>query len=141
MNTRQDVMDDRLSVLEEKLTLLQETLEALPEAISRLLPLIQQQQMQQQQQEPLPAENGSGTELQRRQQYLHPESTYGSAGSAAASASGGNGAGGVSHSKSVPNTWTSPAISSSSATSSYQQPGPSSPHTQPQQPPSKPKLS
>lgn len=96
MNTRQDVLEDRLGTLEEKLNLLQETLEALPEAISRYLPaMMQQQQMNQQQtQQQTPAESGNGTELQRRQQFLHPESTYGSIG-------GSGGGGGVSHSRSV----------------------------------------
>ena len=97
MNTRQDVLEDRLGTLEEKLNLLQETLEALPEAISRYLPALMQQQMNQQQQQQqqqtsaqaAAAESG-GTELQRRQQFLHPESSYGSM--------GGSG-GGVSHSR------------------------------------------
>ena len=95
-------MEDRLGALEEKLNLLQETLEALPEAISRILPLVQQQmqlqQQQQQQQQPPPE-----TELQRRQQFLHPESSYGSIG----------GSGGVSHSRSVPSTWTASATTPS----------------------------
>lgn len=136
MNTRQDVMEDRLSTLEEKLTLLQETLEALPEAISRYLPMVNNPTGFQQ---PGPSETATnnGNELQRRQQFLHPESTYGSGGSGA-NAAGSNGAGGVSHSRSSPGTWTLSGGASSATTAALPVPA------QPPQPPplpSKPKLS
>lgn len=80
MNTRQDVMEDRLVAMEEKLSLMQETLESLPEALSRFL---QQQH---------PSQIIEPTEQQRRQQYLHPETSYGINNAV------------ISHSKSVPNT-------------------------------------
>lgn len=149
MNTRQDVMEERLSTLEEKLTLLQETLEALPEAISRYLPTVVNNA-------PFsgatsgwsqpPQTESNGTELQRRQQFLHPESTYGSIGggaggatnSAAAAAAAGNGSGGVTHSRSSPGTWT--ATSPAGASTSTALPVPAQP-PQPPPLPSKPKLS
>ncbi|XP_032781784.2 small conductance calcium-activated potassium channel protein isoform X3 [Daphnia magna] len=149
MNTRQDVMEERLSTLEEKLTLLQETLEALPEAISRYLPTVVNNA-------PFsgatsgwsqpPQTESNGTELQRRQQFLHPESTYGSIGggasgatnSAAAAAAAGNGGGGVTHSRSSPGTWT--ATSPAGASTSTALPVPAQP-PQPPPLPSKPKLS
>ena len=66
-------MEDRLSALEDKLTLLQATLDGLPEALARYL-LVMQPQLQ-----PQPSSNESPTgELQRRHQFLHPESAYGS---------------------------------------------------------------
>lgn len=151
MNTRQDVMEERLSTLEEKLTLLQETLEALPEAISRYLPTVVNNA-------PFggatsgwsqpPQTESNGTELQRRQQFLHPESTYGSIGggaggatnsaAAAAAAAAGNGSGGVTHSRSSPGTWT--ATSPAGASTSTALPVPAQP-SQPPPLPSKPKLS
>lgn len=146
MNTRQDVMEERLSTLEEKLTLLQETLEALPEAISRYLPAMINNQ---------PSGGGSGwtqppqtenngTELQRRQQFLHPESTYGSIGSGGGGGGGGannsSGGGGVTHSRSSPGTWTATSPAGAAASTSAALPVPAQP-PQPPPLPSKPKLS
>ena len=138
MNTRQDVMEERLSTLEEKLTLLQETLEALPEAISRYLPMVNNPPSFQQQASAEATSNNTN-ELQRRQQFLHPESTYGSRGSA----DGGGSGGGVTHSRSSPGTWTASATSTTAAaapTSSGTLPVPAQP-PQPSPLPSKPKLS
>lgn len=146
MNTRQDVMEERLSTLEEKLTLLQETLEALPEAISRYLPTMVNNMpssgVSSGWSQPPQTEN-NGTELQRRQQFLHPESTYGSTGGGTGgggnnSAAGGGNGGGVTHSRSSPGTWT--ASSPVGASTSAALPVPAQP---PQPPPlsSKPKLS
>ncbi|XP_057377654.1 small conductance calcium-activated potassium channel protein-like isoform X3 [Daphnia carinata] len=140
MNTRQDVMEERLSTLEEKLTLLQETLEALPEAISRYLPIVVNNA-------PFggatsgwsqpPQTESNGTELQRRQQFLHPESTYGSIGGGSA-ATNSAAVGGVTHSRSSPGTWT--ATSPAGASTSTALPVPAQP-PQPPPLPSKPKLS
>ena len=107
MNTRQDVMDDRLVALEEKLSLLQETLESLPEALSRFLSVQQLVQP--------PASLSNESEQQRRQQFLHPETSYGS------------GAQAITHSRSVPNAALAPATAaaqsgpSSSSAPVYQQ--------------------
>ncbi|XP_046436986.1 small conductance calcium-activated potassium channel protein 2-like isoform X4 [Daphnia pulex] len=143
MNTRQDVMEERLSTLEEKLTLLQETLEALPEAISRYLPAMVNNP---------PSGGGSGwtqppqtenngTELQRRQQFLHPESTYGSIGSGGGGgANNSSGGGGVTHSRSSPGTWTATSPAGAAASTSAALPVPAQP-PQPPPLPSKPKLS
>ncbi len=144
MNTRQDVMEERLSTLEEKLTLLQETLEALPEAISRYLPAMVNNP---------PSGGGSGwtqppqtenngTELQRRQQFLHPESTYGSIGSGGGGGGANNssGGGGVTHSRSSPGTWTATSPAGAAASTSAALPVPAQP-PQPPPLPSKPKLS
>jgi len=74
MKTRQDGMEDRLSALEDKLTLLQATLDGLPEALARYL-VVMQPQLQ-----PIPSSSNESPagELQRRHQFLHPESAHGS---------------------------------------------------------------
>jgi len=116
MNTRQDVLEDRLVALEEKLTVLQETLESLPETLSRCL---QQQQQPPLQQPPQPQQSiDSNSELQRKQQFLHPETSYGM-----------NPV--ISHSRSVPNTWTSQGSTSSTAGQSCAAGAPSSQQSTP----------
>ena len=100
MNTRQDVLEERLVTMEEKLTLLQETLESLPDALSRCIQLQLQQQQQQQQQQV------ESSEQQRKQQYLHPETSYTTTANSPV----------ISHSKSVPNTWNSQSAASSTTT-------------------------
>ena len=118
MNTRQDVLEDRLVALEEKLTVLQETLESLPETLSRCLQQHQQQQPPLQQ-PPQPQQSiDSNSELQRRQQFLHPETSYGM-----------NPV--ISHSRSVPNTWTSQGSTSSAAGQSCAAGAPSSQQSTP----------
>ncbi|XP_071449550.1 small conductance calcium-activated potassium channel protein isoform X1 [Hetaerina americana] len=129
MNTRQDVLEERLTGLEDKLAAIQEQVEMLPEVLARCI----KQHCPAVQAPPPPPPPSNSDPQQQRRLFLHPESAAVPALLAPIPppSSPGGGPPPMSHSKSIPSAWTNSGsgiiIGQSPSPSSSAAPAPSSP--------------